>query len=150
MPEEDITEASNLDTQHPTLQSRANVEPVATGSQSSRSSFLSVPECSVSNISDEDLDCECAFKKKSIFLQLNVTSLSTPIINWLIEVSNTHVHGFLLQETKLRGQKYRDAKAKLKNHFHVVATQASIKDVGPSGGVMVLVNKNITVLPKGV
>ena len=94
MPEEDITEASNLDTQHPTLQSRANVEPVATGSQSSRSSFLSVPECSVSNISDEDLDCESAFKKKSIFLQLNVTSLSTPIINWLIEVSKTHVHGF--------------------------------------------------------
>ncbi len=55
-----------------------------------------------------------------------------------------------MQETKLRGRKYKDAVSKLKNHFHVVATQASIKDVGPSGGVMVLVNKNITVLPKGV
>ncbi len=70
-PEEDNTDPSTLDTQHPTLQSRAIVEPEATGSQSSRnSSFLSVPECSVSNISDEDLDLSCVFKKKKHILAI--------------------------------------------------------------------------------
>ena len=66
-PGEGNTEPSTLDSeQHQSLSSRASDEPIGSlSSSSSLHSFLSVPECSISNISDEDQDISSLFKRKT-------------------------------------------------------------------------------------
>jgi hypothetical protein len=91
-------------------------------------------------------DCETTQGGKFNIIQINVTSFSHDTYIWLVLKSKT-TKCFMMTETKLRGQKFYKFVNKLSNHFHVYAKQARIKNSGPSGGVMILIRKDCTVLP---
>ena len=53
----------------------------------------------------------------------------------------------MLQEHKLLGSRHKYYVSKLSKYFHVYSTPARIKNTGPSGGVFILIRKDLEVLP---
>ncbi len=90
--------------------------------------------------------CLAQLDKGMQFVQLNITSFNNKVLQWCILLSKT-VHCFMLQEHKLLGSKHKYYVNKLSKYFHVYSTPARIKHSGPSGGVCILIRKDLNVLP---
>ena len=81
----------------------------------------------------------------SLIFQTNVTSLDRAKIRYLLGLEAKII---LVQEHRLRGKKLFDCIKKLKTRFFVICNAAMRTEKGgTSGGVMILVQKHMTLLP---